>query len=73
MTLRFDTHALFEALEAQRSARGLTWADIARETGVAVTTLKNTQKGGRLEVDGMLAMVRWLGRTVESFTRETRT
>jgi len=71
MPIRFDTRALYEALDAQRAARGLTWADIARETGVAASTLKNTAKGGRLEVDGMLAMVHWLGRTVESFTRET--
>lgn len=71
MVLRFDTRALYQALDAQRTARGLTWADVGRETGVAAATLKNTQKGGRLEVDGMLAMVHWLGRTVESFTRET--
>ena len=71
MVLRFDSPALYQALDAQRSSRGLAWADVARETGVAAATLKNTQKGGRLEVDGMLAMVAWLGRTVESFTRET--
>jgi len=30
--------------------------------------LTRTKAGGRLEVDGMLNMVRWLSRTVESFT-----
>lgn len=70
MVLRFDTRALYQALDAQRTARNLSWADVARETGVAATTLKNTQNGSRLEVDGMLAMVAWLGRTVESFARE---
>ena len=69
--IRFDSHALFEALDAQRASRGLTWADVARETGVAVATLKRTADGGRLEVDGMLAMVAWLGRSVESFARES--
>ena len=69
--IRFDPNALYEALDAQRQARGLTWADVSRETGVAVATLKRTALGGRLEVDGMLAMVHWLGRSVESFTRET--
>jgi len=67
--VRFDTRALYEALDPKRAARGLTWADVARETGVAVATLKRTADGGRLEVDGMLAMVAWLGRSVESFTR----
>ena len=35
---------------------------------VAASTLMRTKLGGRLEVDGMLSMVRWVGRTVESFT-----
>jgi len=69
--IRFDAKALYAALDEQRRARGLTWADVARETGVAASTLKRTQDGGRLELDGALAMVTWLGRTVESFTRKT--
>jgi hypothetical protein len=39
------------------------------EVGVSPSTMTRTKLGGRLEVDGMLAMVRWVGRTVESFTR----
>ena len=69
--IRFDAKALYAALDEQRRARGLTWADVARETGVAASTLKRTQDGGRLELDGALAMVTWLGRTIESFTRKT--
>jgi transcriptional regulator with XRE-family HTH domain len=68
--IRFDTGALYTALEAQRTARGLSWTDVARETGVSTSTLTGTRRGGRLEVDGVLAMVRWLGRDVESFARE---
>jgi hypothetical protein len=68
--IRFDTQALYDALEAQRTARSLTWTDVARETGVSTSTLTGTRRGGRLEVDGVLAMVRWLGRDVESFARE---
>ena len=69
--LRFDPQALYAALDAQRQERGLSWQDVARETGVAAATLKRTALGGRLEVDGMLAMVAWLGRSVESFTRRS--
>ena len=64
---RFDTRALYEALTAQRTARGLSWEQVATELGVSATTLRNTSRGGRLEVDGMLRMVGWLERTVESF------
>jgi hypothetical protein len=30
-----------------------------------------TRTGGRMEVDGILAMVAWLGVPVETFVRET--
>ena len=67
MLPRFDTRALFEALESQRAERGLTWRQVALETGVSAATLTGTKRGGRLEVDGALAMVGWLERSVESF------
>lgn len=68
---RFDTRALYDALEAQRRERGQTWEHVAREVGVSVSTPRRTAESGRLEVDGMIRMVDWLGRTVESFVGET--
>jgi len=65
---RFDAAALYRALDARRIARDISWREVASETGVAVSTMTRTKLGGRLEVDGTLAMVRWLGRTMESFT-----
>jgi len=65
---RFNAAALFAALDAQRRARGISWSRVAAEIGVSVSTLTRTKLGGRMEVDGMVAMVRWLGRTAESFT-----
>ena len=41
------------------------------EIGVSVSTIARTQKGGRMEVDGMLAMVAWLNVPVETFVRES--
>lgn len=66
---RFDASALYTALDTQRQARGMSWQQVAAEVGVSVSTLTRTRLGGRMEADGMLAMVRWLGRTAESFTR----
>jgi transcriptional regulator with XRE-family HTH domain len=68
---RLDSAALYGALDQQRSARGLTWAALAEETGVSLATIKRTERGGRMEVDGMLALVSWLGVPVETFVRET--
>ena len=68
--IRFDARGLYASLDAQRVARGLTWGRAAAEIGVSVTSVRRTRQGGRMEVDGMLAMVRLLGVPVETFVRE---
>ena len=67
---RFDPRALHAALDAERQARGISWQQIAEETGVSVSTITRTREGGRMEVDGVLQLVGWLGASVEDFTRE---
>lgn len=68
---RFDSNALYQAMDQQRKDRGMTWADISKEIGVSASTIRRTKQGGRMEVDGMIAMVDWLGLQVETFVRET--
>ena len=68
---RFNSRALYEALDAQRLARGVTWREVSDEIGVSVTTITRLKNGSRMEVDGMLAMVAWLGVPVETFVRES--
>ena len=70
---RFDSRALYRAIDERRQALGLSWAEVARQMGVAAATLTRTKQGGRLEVDGMLAMVGWLQQPVERFVREAET
>jgi len=67
---RFDARALYRALDERRVRDGLTWAEVARQVGVSAATLARTKEGGRLEVDGMLAMVGWLRLPVEHFVRD---
>ena len=69
--VRFDAKTLYQALDERRRARGLTWTEVSAEVGVSVATMTRTRTGGRMEVDGMLAMVRWLGASVESFVRDS--
>jgi len=69
--VRFDTQALYEALDQRRTAREMTWAMVAAEMGVSAATIARTRTGGRMEVDGMLAMVRWLDVPVETFVRDS--
>jgi transcriptional regulator with XRE-family HTH domain len=68
---RFDSKALYAALESQRLARGMSWQQVAAEIGVSAATIARTRTGGRMEVDGMLAMVSWLRRPVEQFVRDS--
>ena len=64
---RFDVRALYLALDDARQARGLTWAAAARSIGVSPSTLTGLQSRTAVEGDGVLQMLRWLGRTPESF------
>jgi len=66
---RFDANALHAALDAKRKAEHLTWQQVASAIGVSAATIMRTRNGGRMEVDGVLAMVDWLKRPVEDFVR----
>lgn len=68
---RFDSKALYDALNEQRLARNLSWSEVANESGVSVPTITRTRNGGRMEVDGMLNMVTWLNVPVETFVRDS--
>lgn len=55
----------------------MSWQEAAREVGgqargrdhrLSASTLKRTARGGQMEADGVLAMVRWLGLAFEDFT-----
>jgi len=68
--LRWDTHALFLALNAQRLERQLAWSDVARELkGFTPGMLTNLGKGGRIGFPRVMRLVRWLGRPAVEFTR----
>ena len=70
---RFDLHELFAALDAQRRLKGLSWSGALREIrqgsvrGLSLSTLKGIGAKSFAEGDGVLQMLRWLGRTPESF------
>jgi hypothetical protein len=68
--LRFDTKALYAALNAQRHAKGLTWNDVASEMGIGSSNpLRSLAKGGLTGFPIVMRMVGWLGRPAAAFTR----
>jgi len=71
----FSLRALYDALDARRRERGMTWASVASEVNrfrtklrpIAVSTITSLREKPVGEGDGILQMLLWLGRTPESF------
>ena len=68
--LRFDTLALHAALNAQRQARGLTWAQVAAELpGFAAPMLTNLATGPLIGFPRVMLLTQWLGKPAAYFVR----
>jgi len=68
----FDLKALHSAIDDERSRRGLTWSGVAKEIGerfvkMSPSTIKGVGDRPRVEGDGVLQIMLWLGRAPESF------
>lgn len=64
---RVDARGLYHALDAQRRARGLSWRQLAEESGVSPSLLTRMGNGHRPDLDGFIALVQWLGSPAEDF------
>ena len=67
--LRFDTAKLHAALDGQRTAKSMTWAQVAQEVGLGVSSLTHLSRGGRTGFPHVMRIVRWLNRPAAEFTR----
>jgi hypothetical protein len=68
--LRFDTKALYAALEAERSDRGLTWKQLAGELpGFTDSMLTNLSTGPLIGFPRVMILTQWLRRPAASFVR----
>lgn len=73
----FDLQALHAAIDAERSKRGLTWSGVANEIAkrfakVSTSTIQGVGERSRVEGDGVLQMLLWLGRAPEGFVPKYR-
>lgn len=57
----FDLGSFHAALNAQRAAKGLTWKDVAEQSGVNASTLTRMSQGKRPDVDGLALLLAWSG------------
>jgi transcriptional regulator with XRE-family HTH domain len=66
---RFDSDALYAALNAARLSRQKTWKDVAEETGVNASTLTRMSQGAKPDVNGLAALLSWSNLKAETFIR----
>ena len=65
----FDSEAFYDALDAERQARQLTWKRVAAESGVSASTLTRMAQGRRPDVNGLAALTSWSGLAADHFVR----
>jgi transcriptional regulator with XRE-family HTH domain len=65
----FDTSAFYDALDGTRVSRGMTWKQVAGESGVSASTLTRIAQGRRPDVDGLAALAAWSGLTTDEYVR----
>jgi hypothetical protein len=71
--LRWDTEALYAALDAKRRLSEMTWADVAREIGgMNAAMLSGLATRSRVGFPGVMRVVGWLGEPAASFTRSVQ-
>ena len=73
----FDVDALYAALDERRQSRSWTWRQVMRDINgqfervpprsIATSTITGMRRRSALEGDGVLQMLRWLGRAPEDF------
>lgn len=61
--IRFDPLALHKALDEERQEWGMTWRDIAGQTGISASTFTKVAAGACPSVTALGRMLTWLGET----------
>ncbi|MTD58470.1 helix-turn-helix domain-containing protein [Amycolatopsis pithecellobii] len=67
MPARLNATRLYAALDAERTARRLSWRQLAAEAGVSASLVSRMGNGHRPDLDGFIALVQWLGLPAETF------
>src|SRR5438309_6870165 len=65
----FDAAGFYDALDATRQARGMSWKEVAAASGVSASTLTRMAQGKRPDVDSLAALAAWSGLETDRFVR----
>lgn len=64
---KVDALALQAALDQARIAKGISWRQLAADSGVTPSLLSRLRNGYKPDADGFMTLVRWLGMPAERF------
>jgi transcriptional regulator with XRE-family HTH domain len=67
MRREMDVSALYGALDSKRSARKMSWRQLAEELGLSASIFSRLARGRRPDFDSYIQMTEWLGVPLESF------
>jgi hypothetical protein len=68
--LRFDTSAIYEALQQERQRQGKTWAQVAKEMpGFTPNMLSNLVNGPLIGFPRVMVLTQWLGRPAAAYVK----
>ncbi len=63
-----NVKALYAALDHARDERGISWRELARQTGLSPSTLSRIRNGdARPSVEAFAALTKWLGASPKDF------
>lgn len=68
---QLDVAALHSALDLIRAHTGLSWRDLARQTGISASTFSRLAEGRRPDADALCTLIAWLGVPLDRFTIDT--
>lgn len=66
-----DTVKLYEMLDRQRAARGMSWRQLAKEAGVNPSMLSRLSNRSTPDTEGFASLVGWLGADANAFFTST--
>lgn len=55
-----DITELYYAIDKRRSVRGITWAQVSTETGLAAPLFSRMAAGRTVSIEGYLTLCKWL-------------
>jgi transcriptional regulator with XRE-family HTH domain len=65
-----NVKALYEALDLVREHTGMSWRDLAADTGISSSAFSRLSQGHRPDADALVTLLAWLRVPADRFTMD---